>query len=73
MPIRNDDIDKGMTGSGLIVLNTHKNTAQNLRGAITELQNCLKIENCKKRVIASSYLRYFSYRNFICNNSSNLF
>ena len=56
MPIKNDEIDKGMTGSGLIVLNTHKNTAQNLRGSIIELQNCLKMEGNRKKVFVN-YLR----------------
>ena len=53
MPIENDNEEKGMTGSGLIVLNTHKNTANNLRGCIKELQNCLQIKNNNKRVIVN--------------------
>ena len=56
MPIENDKIEKGMTASGLIVLNTHKKTANNLRGTITELQKCLEIKNNKKKVIVN-YLR----------------
>ena len=56
MPIENDKVEKGMTGSGLIVLNTHKKTAQSLRGSITELQKCLQKKDNKKRVIVN-YLR----------------
>jgi len=56
MPIENDKIEKGMTASGLIVLNTHKKTAQSIRGTITELQNCLQIKNNKKKIIVN-YLR----------------
>jgi 23S rRNA (adenine2030-N6)-methyltransferase len=56
MPIENDKEEKGMTGSGLIVLNTHIKTAQSLRGSIIELQKCLQIKDNKKRVIVN-YLR----------------
>ena len=56
MPIKNDSEEKGMTGSGLIVLNTHKKTAQSLRGSIKELQSCLQLKDNKKRVIVN-YLR----------------
>ena len=51
MPIANDTEEKGMTGSGLIILNAHKKTVQNLRGTIKELQNCLQIQGNKKRII----------------------
>ena len=53
MPIENDTNEKGMTGSGLIIINAHKKTAQNLRGTIKELQNCLQLKNNKKRVIVN--------------------
>jgi 23S rRNA (adenine2030-N6)-methyltransferase len=53
MPIENDNNERGMTGSGLIVLNSHKKTPNNLRGAIKELQGCLQINNNKKRVIVN--------------------
>ena len=56
MPIKNDKEEKGMTGSGLIILNTHKKTAQSLRGTISELQNCLQDKGNKKRIIVN-YLR----------------
>jgi len=56
MPIENDKEEKGMTGSGLIILNTHKKTAQSLRGTISELQNCLQIKGNKKKIIVN-YLR----------------
>jgi 23S rRNA (adenine2030-N6)-methyltransferase len=56
MPIMNDKEDKGMTGSGLMAINTHKKTAQNLRGTIKELQSCLQINDNKKRVFVN-YLR----------------
>ena len=56
MPIQNDTEEKGMTGSGLIILNTHRKTAQNLRSIIMELQNCLQIKNNKKKIIVN-YLR----------------
>ena len=51
MPIKNDNDEKEMTGSGLIILNTHKKTVQNLRGTIKELQNCLQVKDNKKRII----------------------
>jgi len=53
MPLQNDSDGRGMTGSGLIVLNAHKKTVQNLKGTIAELQNCLQIKNNKKRVIVN--------------------
>jgi len=56
MPIKNDNEEREMTGSGLIGINTHKKTAQNLRGTIKELQNCLQIKDNKKRVIVN-YLK----------------
>jgi len=56
LPIENDKEEKGMTGSGLIVFNSHKKTAQNLRGVIVELQRCLQKKDNKKRVIVN-YLR----------------
>jgi 23S rRNA (adenine2030-N6)-methyltransferase len=56
MPITNDSEEKGMTGSGLIALNTHKKTALSLRGSIKELQTCLQLKDNKKRVIVN-YLR----------------
>ena len=56
MPVKNDSVEKGMTGSGLIILNTHNKTAINLRGCIKELQNCLQFKENKKRVIVN-YLR----------------
>ena len=56
MPINNDSEEKGMTGSGLIALNTNPKTAVNLRGTIKELQTCLQIKNNKKRIIVN-YLR----------------
>ena len=49
MPIENDKEAKGMTGSGLIILNSHKKTAQNLRGTVSELQKCLQTEGNKKK------------------------
>ncbi len=54
MPIENDKIERGMTGSGLIVLNSHKKTAQNLRGTIKELQKCLQKPDNKKNVIVNN-------------------
>jgi len=56
MPIENDKVEKGMTASGLIVLNTHKKTSRSIRGTITELQNCLQIKDNKKKIIVN-YLR----------------
>ena len=56
MPIKNDSEERGMTGSGLIAINTHQKTALNLRGSIKELQNCLQLKDNKKRVIVN-YLR----------------
>ena len=56
MPIKNDSDERGMTGSGLIVLNTHKKTALSLRGTIKELQTCLQFKDNRKRVIVN-YLR----------------
>lgn len=53
MPLQNDTEGKGMTGSGLIALNSHKKTAQSLRGSIIELQNCLQEKDNKKRVIVN--------------------
>ena len=54
MPIENDKTDRGLTGSGLIVLNSHKKTANNLRGTIKELQTCLQNKENKKRVIVNN-------------------
>ena len=56
MPIKNNSEEKGMTGSGLIVLNSHQKTALSLRGSIKELQRCLQIKDNKKRVIVN-YLK----------------
>ena len=56
MPIENDNDENYMTGSGLIVLNSHKKTAQNLRGTIVELQSSMQKKENKKRVIVN-YLR----------------
>ena len=56
MPIKSDSDEKGMTGSGLIALNTHQKTALSLRGTIKELQNCLQLKDNKKRIIVN-YLR----------------
>ena len=56
MPIKNDSEEKGMTGSGLIALNTHQKTALSLRGSIKELQSCLQLKDNKKRIIVN-YLR----------------
>jgi len=56
LPIENDNEEKGMTASGLIILNTHKKTAQNLRGTIIELQKYLQKNGNKKRIIIN-YLR----------------
>ena len=56
MPIKNDSEERGMTGSGLIAINTHQKTALNLRGSIKELQNCLQLKDNKKRIIVN-YLR----------------
>lgn len=56
MPIKNDSNEKGMTGSGLIALNTHQKTALSLRGTIKELQTCLQLKDNRKRVIVN-YLR----------------
>ena len=56
MPIENDKDESGMTSSGLIILNSHNKTAQNLRGCINELQLCLQNKGNKKRVIVN-YLR----------------
>ncbi len=53
MPLENDKDEKGMTGSGLIVLNSHKKTPQSLRGTILQLQNCLQIKGNKKRAIVN--------------------
>ena len=53
MPIDNDTDEKGMTGSGLIVINSHVKTAQSLRGSIKEIQNCLQYKDNKKRVIVN--------------------
>ena len=53
MPIENDKVEKGMTASGLIVLNTHKKTSRSIRGTITELQNCLHIKDNKKKIIVN--------------------
>ena len=53
MPIKNDSIERGMTGSGLIVLNTHPKTAQSLRGTVKEIQDCLQLEGNKKRIIVN--------------------
>ena len=53
MPIKNDSIERGMSGSGLIVLNTHQKTAQSLRGTVKEIQDCLQLEGNKKRVIVN--------------------
>jgi len=51
MPIQNDNEERGMTGSGLIVLNAHKKTIQNLRGTIKELQSGLQLKDNKKKII----------------------
>jgi 23S rRNA (adenine2030-N6)-methyltransferase len=51
MPIQNDNEERGMTGSGLIVLNAHKKTIQNLRGTVKELQSGLQAKDNKKRII----------------------
>lgn len=56
MPITNDNDEKDMKGSGLIVLNTHHKTAQSLRGTILDLQNNLQLKDNKKKVIVN-YLR----------------
>ena len=56
MPIQTDNNEKDMTGSGLIVFNSHKKTAQSLKGTIIELQNILQLKDNKKRVIVK-YLR----------------
>ena len=56
MPIKNDTEEKGMTGSGLIILNTHQKTALSLRGTIKELQNCLQVNDNNKKIIVN-YLR----------------
>ena len=53
MPLENDKDEKGMTGSGVIVLNSHKKTPQNLRGTILELQNCLQKKGNKKKAIVN--------------------
>ena len=53
MPVKNDSEIKGMTGSGLIVLNVHQKTALSLRGTIKELQNCLQENENKKKVIVN--------------------
>jgi 23S rRNA A2030 N6-methylase RlmJ len=53
MPIENDKEAKGMTGSGLIILNSPKKTAQNLRGTVSELQKCLQIKGNKKRAVVN--------------------
>ena len=56
MSIENDNDENYMTGSGLIVINSHKKTAQNLRGTIVELQSSLQKKNNRKRAIVN-YLR----------------
>ena len=56
MPIKNDSEARGMTGSGLMALNTHQKAALSLRGSIKELQSCLQLKDNKKRVIVN-YLR----------------
>ena len=56
MPIKNDNEEREMTGSGLIAINTHKKTAQNIRGTIKELQKSLQTKDNKKRIIVN-YLR----------------
>ena len=56
LPIENDNEEKDMTASGLLILNTHKKTAQNLRGTIIELQKYLQKNGNKKRIIIN-YLR----------------
>ena len=56
MPIKNDSDEKGMSGSGLIILNTHNKTANSLRGTIKELQICLQLKDNRKRIIVN-YLR----------------
>ena len=50
VPIKNDNEEREMTGSGLIVLNSHEKTRQNLLGTIKEIHNCLKSIDCKERV-----------------------
>ena len=54
MPIQNDNNEKDMTANGLIVLNTHKKTAQSLKGTIIELQSILQLKDNKKRVIVNN-------------------
>ena len=54
MPLDNDSIERGMTGSGLIIINTHLKTANSLRGTIKELQNCLQKKDNKKRIIVNN-------------------
>ena len=56
MPIKNDSDEKNMTGSGLIVFNSHKKTVQSLKGTILELQSNLQLKDNKKKVIVN-YLR----------------
>ena len=54
MPIQNDNNEKNITGSGLIVLNAHKKTAQNLKVTIIELQSILQLKDNKKRIIVNN-------------------
>ena len=53
MPIKNDNEEKEMTGSGLLVFNSHKKSAQSLRGTINEIQKCLQNKDNKKRTIVN--------------------
>jgi len=54
MPIQNDNSEKDMTGSGLIIINSHKKTAQSIRGTIIELQSILQFKDNKKKVIVNN-------------------
>ena len=54
MPIQNDNNEKDMTASGLIVLNSHKKTFQNIKSTIIELQSILQLKDNKKRVLINN-------------------
>ena len=56
MPIQNDNNEVDMTGSGVLVFNSHNQTDKNIRGTIKELQKCLQFKENKKKIIVN-YLR----------------
>ena len=53
MPIKNDNEETIMSGSGLLVFNSHKKVYKSLRKTIIELQKCLQYKGNKKKVVVS--------------------